>query len=107
MRAKEKDALCELIAQWDWLSSGGDSSSGAAARSACAQELIRAFALTEADLSFHRCFAIANLYRPPDDDEFFDALCDLYERIGYEALVDIIEEHRTGCPDVIIALAAA
>ena len=90
MNKKEREALCEQIAKWDW--QHGGSSSEASARGRCAQDMIELFGLADHDdLAFSRAYEIFKLTSTTeDDDEYFDILCD---NVGndYKNVIDKIE----------------
>ena len=90
MNKRERDAVCALLAAWEW--EQGGSSSEASARSRCAAEIKAALNITEDDMQWARTWEIAGLCGIREDDQKMDALCDLIGAEGYEAVCDQIEE---------------
>lgn len=91
MNKKERLAAATLVAEWEWGFSGG-SASEAAARAQCAIDLIRTLNIPESDLEFARSWKISELMGIQYDTDLMDALDDLIECVGYETVVDMIEE---------------
>jgi hypothetical protein len=120
MNRREKKELCELIAGREW--SQGGSSSEAAATGMFARELLEIFNLKDDDpvLREARCWEIMQSVRYKREGNavsknysqtspwvpelvdveyavaFWAMICDDYEELGYEGLVDKIEEDLKG-----------
>ncbi|PWJ80578.1 hypothetical protein C7441_112120 [Pseudaminobacter salicylatoxidans] len=91
MNKRERLAAAALAARWEWGSSGG-SSSEAAAYGSCARELIKTLGIDDDTTNFARAWEIAKHGGFTDDDDAFDALTDMIEASGYDAVVDLIED---------------
>lgn len=116
MNRREKKDLCELIASREW--SQGGSSSEAAATGMFSRDLLELFKIKDDDrvLLEARCWEIMQIVRhkregnalsrnynqtspwvpemvdPDYAVAFWSMICDDYEELGYETLVDKIEE---------------
>lgn len=87
MNKKEKLAVCELVAGWEF--SVGGSSSEAAARYSCSNDIREALGITDEDMAFSRMWEIAKLVGDTSD-EFTDLLIDAVEA-DYQAVIDAFE----------------
>jgi len=88
MNKKEKLAVCELLAGWEFTQGG--SASEAAARYSCSDDLRRTLEITAEDMAFHRMWEIAKSVGDTSE-EFTDLLFDAVEA-DYEAVIDAFEE---------------
>lgn len=89
MNKREREAVAELIAEWEWIRGG--SASEATARNECARDITSTLRLPKEEIDFARLYAIFRRMGDVGDDDLFDALSDLVESEGYDAVVDIIE----------------
>lgn len=87
MNKREKSALCQLLAEWEYQTGGG--SSEAAARGRFGEEIKDIFGVTEADLAWDRAWEVANLLGDTGED-FLDALATAFEADS-RATADAIE----------------
>lgn len=89
MNKRERMAAASMVAEWEWSTNG--SASEAAAMSNCAREVIRVLDLPDEDVQFARTYRIFQNMADTENDELFDALDDMIEQCGYEAVVDEVE----------------
>ncbi|MBS3648794.1 hypothetical protein KEU06_09270 [Pseudaminobacter sp. 19-2017] len=89
MNRKDRTIAAGLAARWEW----GSTSSGpeAAAKYACAKDLIEELAIPAEDLSFARAWEIAERMQIKDDEALMDVLNDMVDD-DYKAVVDMIED---------------
>lgn len=88
MNKKEKAILCALLADWEFISGG--SSSEAAARYSCSDDIRRSLGISDEDMAFDRAWKIAEIIGD-ESDEFFDLLVDAVNE-DYEAVIDAFEK---------------
>ena len=88
MNNKERLAVCELLAGWEFASGG--SSSEAASRYSCANDIRTALNISDSDMAFHRMWEIAKQVGDTSDG-FTDLLFDAVEA-DYEAVLNAFEE---------------
>ena len=96
MNKKERRAIADLIAYWEWTQGGGTSVSEAMGIAGCAAALRETVQISDDDLLFARTWQIIVHMDAIDDVDICDALDDLVEAKGYNAVVDIIEEKGFG-----------
>lgn len=78
MNKREKDMLLSTLVKWEFFTGG--SSSEAAARAGCFEDIMELFKISEDDLVFHRTYEICmNVGIDPDDHDTFDKLYDAVE----------------------------
>ena len=99
LNKKEKWALCETIASWEYLGGFTDSVSGAMSRADCSRDIVKLFNLKDdPDLLFWRVLKLHEITKPTElsseDDVYFDCLMDYAEENGYEALLDLHEQEE-------------
>lgn len=103
MNKREREDVAAMVAEWEWIPSG--SASEAAARYSCAKEVIDVLKLQDADVLFARQWEILRRMGSIGDDDISDALDDMVERDGYDAVVSLIES--SGFEGLRAALAGA
>lgn len=97
LNKKEKNEVCELIANWEWIEGGSSSEASAYAR--CAEALKNQFRLTndDSDLSFARAAKIQeivqSIHSDARDEEWLFVLCDMLEE-NYENTIDLCEQDQ-------------
>lgn len=101
MNKRERLEICRLVAEWEWAQGG--SSAGASERGRCAKELVESFDLSSDDLNFARAWEIAGLAGIRDDIDIFDEFLDMFDDVGYESVIDLVE--RVGFEDLHDAIA--
>ncbi|EPX84796.1 hypothetical protein [Salipiger mucosus] len=98
MRQKEREKLCGLVAEWEF---AAGSTSEAIGRNSCAEDLRLAFDLDATDeLGWARFFKVIEATQPKgfpayDDEEheaWSDALEVLWDEVGYDGVVDLVED---------------
>lgn len=87
MNKKEKEALCFILARWEFIQGG--SASEAAARYSCSYDIREEFYITDEDMAFARMWEIAKSVGDTSE-EFTD---DLYDAVveNFEAVIDAYE----------------
>lgn len=102
MNRNEREALCALLADWEFIAGG--SSSEAAARYSCSDDVRRTLGIGDEDMVFSRAWKIATIIGD-QSDEFFDLLIDAVEE-NYEAVVDAFEKGPSELRAMLIAAPA-
>lgn len=94
MNKKEKFALCAMIVRWEFTTGG--SSSEAAARSLCAEDVIDEMGLTDDDLLIHRVYEMAGIMGlDKDNSDVMDRLYEMVEE-DYRGTIDQFEDDMQG-----------
>lgn len=88
MNRKEKETLCTLLADWEFISGG--STSEAAARYSCSDDIRKTLGISDEDMAFDRAWKIAGIIGDQSDD-FIDLLVDAVLE-DYEAVIDAFEK---------------